>query len=258
MRFHPVASVILGVIAAIIFFGPLWNFSIFLFGETSWALWGLIFAALIIGGFIATYFTKEKRIRYGSYVGIILAAMMILWLGFEGIIMAIFQFMFYCVFFSVIAGIGGFIVKITDKSDKYSFKKRILNGFQPITSIITGIIVTLIFTALIITISPSSASFVIGGLINIAPEVISFVIGGFVTAFLVKKIQYGIYEGIYAEISLTLFLYLGSLAAGYSNAWNYYSLFATGVVYILFAGVGGCLGIIAVKHLKQTIAKAAA
>ena len=118
MKFHPIISIILGITAAVSIFG----ISMLIFGETSWIPGAVFIFAFILGGFIATYFTKIKRTRYGIYVGIIFAAMLfILGMGSyteSDISWAIFM----PVLFSVLTGIGGFLGKIIDKNRGPNFK----------------------------------------------------------------------------------------------------------------------------------------
>ena len=67
MRFHPVVSIFFGLvaifIAVIILEGTLGSFSNSSPKETIFLIVSNLI--LIAGGFIATYFAKERKIRYG-------------------------------------------------------------------------------------------------------------------------------------------------------------------------------------------------
>lgn len=73
MRLNPIISIILGLIVSYIIFAFIFNLT--LLGALD-SVFHQIFVieevgSLVIGGFIATYFAKGKKIRYGIYVGII-------------------------------------------------------------------------------------------------------------------------------------------------------------------------------------------
>lgn len=113
MRLHPAISITLGVITSIIILGYLIpNLPL---DATSWNMDIIISSAIIFGGFIATYLTAEKRIIYSFGVGIILSSIaLILSLGLKGYNDTVFLFVFY----SLIAGIGGFFGKTIEKIDR--------------------------------------------------------------------------------------------------------------------------------------------
>ncbi|MCE7697769.1 MAG: YrzE family protein, partial [Methanobacterium paludis] len=105
----------MGIVVILTIFG----ISMLIFGENSWvpAVAGVV--ALILGGFIATYFTKNKKISYGTYVGVILAVMLlILGLGTFTVNMSIGIF----VFLLVITSVGGFFGKILAENNRQTFK----------------------------------------------------------------------------------------------------------------------------------------
>ena len=69
MRLHPFISIILGYVLFLIFYavgGSLQH------GVYTWIGDILIFASFLVGGFTATYFAREKKIRYGLYEGILI------------------------------------------------------------------------------------------------------------------------------------------------------------------------------------------
>ena len=80
MRFHPIVSIFLGVIACYILrligingFGVTrWVGAVLVLPEYSWFGTYLIIVSFILGGFIATYFAKERNMKYGLFEGIII------------------------------------------------------------------------------------------------------------------------------------------------------------------------------------------
>jgi hypothetical protein len=71
--FHPIISIILGFILSFIIY--VFIYDLILLGVSDSVLEQITIVievgSLVIGGFTATYFAKEKKIRYGIYVGII-------------------------------------------------------------------------------------------------------------------------------------------------------------------------------------------
>lgn len=254
MRFHPVISIFLGIIAIFVLAGI--SGSKF-FTSTS-VLWDIFFTLIVLifiaGGFIATYFTKDMRIRYGFYVGIILSVLAVTigvigrnLIGYKGTALAVSMFLGI----SLITGIGGFIGKMTDKSNRQSFKTKLFNnGFSPISAIIAGIIIAYVCAGLLDFVTGIKSSFTTYGVIDFVVGAISIAIGAIVTTFLAKeqKIQYGIYSGIIVII-------ISILTHGLNIHESYYIRVGAAAGYLLSAGVGGYLGIIVAKHLKQNTTK---
>jgi hypothetical protein len=251
MKFHPVISIILGII---VLFVALISMVVILGPVIARNTLGIIiFSLILIGaGFIATYFTKEKKIRYSLYEGIIIAALAaaLAVIRHNDIITVISEFIVY----PLTMGIGGFLGKITDKNYRKRFekgsKKGFNKGFNPILTIIAGIFIALVFSAFLELItgiykynfnvkSFDLHFFVVGA--------ISFVIGGFIATFFAKekKIQYGIYLGI--------ILIMFSLVIHGTNNESYYIIIGKIAVYLLSAGFGGYIGVIVNKHLKNTV-----
>ena len=114
LRLHPAISITLGIITPILIFGylilklPL--------DATSENMDIIIPFTIIFGGFIATYLTAEKRIIYSFGVGITISIIvLILGLGtYKGYNDMEFLFIFY----SLIAGIGGFFGKNIEEIDR--------------------------------------------------------------------------------------------------------------------------------------------
>jgi hypothetical protein len=145
MRFHPVISIFLGAVAIIVLFLILVgiqgvpNFNNEVFFDIFFIT---IIFILLVGGFIATYFAMDMKIRYGIYLGLILASLETIGqsslVGYKGIAIAILIF----VLFSLVTGIGGFIAKMTEKNNRQLFKsKHLSDGFSPIIAVVVGFVV---------------------------------------------------------------------------------------------------------------------
>lgn len=79
LRFHPVISIILGLIVFFILRGiavflgaSSWVGAVLVIPGYSWFGTILIVISSIFGGFIATYFAKDKNMKYGILEGIII------------------------------------------------------------------------------------------------------------------------------------------------------------------------------------------
>ena len=113
MKFHPAISIALGVITTFVFsaiVGLLFFYGVPNFGiVSSWFIPFVIFGFLL-GGFIATNFAKEMKIRYSIYEGIIMGVLVFI----PGLISQMYDIwfsLFALVFFSLISGVGGYIAK---------------------------------------------------------------------------------------------------------------------------------------------------
>jgi putative membrane protein (TIGR04086 family) len=249
MKFHPVISIILGIVVFFVtFFSAIAVLEYFLGRNALVAAFIIIPLILIGAGFIATYFTKEKKIRYSLYAGIIIAAVAatLAIMDNNNIIAVISEFIVY----PLTMGIGGFLGKITDQNYRKRFSKKSFNkGFNPILTIITGIFIALLFSAFLelitgiykynFTVTSFDLRFFVVG-------VISFVIGGFIATFFAKekKIQYGVCVGI--------IVILLSIVIHGTNNESYYIIIGKFVGYLLSATIGGYIGIIINKHLQNT------
>lgn len=185
MRFHPVVSIFLGFIVFFILAIISPNF-------ISKPPISLIIC--LIGGFVATYLSKKRKIRYGIYLGIIIALTYIS----IGILIAhatneIIDYsftLFYGVLFIIF---GGFLGKITEKNNRLAFKQQMnKTRFNPLFSICLGILVFLVlFYMPIFVFSGSPLATDILGYASILMG--SFVATHFSTN---RKIEYGIFIGI--------------------------------------------------------------
>lgn len=230
MRFHPVISIILGfLVFLVLFYMPL-----FAFGGHSWFGDVLSFSSFIIGGFTASYFSINRKIEYGLFIGI---PSIVFFLIFSTTHLT-YNEIYITINILLLTLVGGFIGKIIDKN-------LWNNGINPIFAIIFGIIVGYVCNIFLQNFYHSFVSDVLFGMISI-------VIGAAITTFLAeeKKIQYGIY---FALILMTfwilpvLYLEINSLA-------NKLLIdLVASICYILSAIAGSYLGIKAAKYLNKQL-----
>ena len=118
VRFHPVISIILGFIV----YEVIYLTSIQGFGLYSGIGTVQFYVALMLGGFIATYFSKEKKVQYGIYEGIlIMIAIVAATLGFGETLNIQLSIIFFTVFASTFFG-GAIAKRITRNSQKQQEK----------------------------------------------------------------------------------------------------------------------------------------
>lgn len=118
MRLHPVFSIILGVISSAIIFEIL----TLIFSYNSWLL--IASFAVFIGGFLANYFTKIRRIIYGTIMGFITAAIVVI-LGIDTYIPSNISWalvIFYV--FPAISSASSFFAEMTDKMGRQRFRMQ--------------------------------------------------------------------------------------------------------------------------------------
>lgn len=248
MRFHPIISIILGVIVSfILYFIAVLGFGAFAWvgaaistrPGSSWSGVFLLIVSYILGGFIATYFTKEKKIKYGLYEGLILILIYFLWTApiwyLEYNNVNTFPTIFANLMILLLAITGGMFGKITDKNYK---------GFSPILSIIAGLAIGYSCMGVLVLITGHYPGSYTLDIIGITVGVISFLIAGFITLFLSKEKR--IINGLYTGVIINLF---GLLQA---------SLYTTVIIhvgaislYIFSAVIGGYLAIVVAKYQKQ-------
>ena len=226
MRFHPVVSIILGFVVLIIL-----DLIVFLWlNIDSIAGFIIYFLSFIIGGFLAMYFAREKKIRYILYSLIpVIIVLFFLNQFFSGLVAVIFM------------SIGGLLGKITYKDIRdIRFNTR---------AIIIGIVATYIIYFLVglisfLVIHPTGQNdvflltFVLIG---------SSVIGGFIATFIPneKNITNGILVGIGLLIIALTITFVGDIVLsiiGQPNIlirFNFISHFGS----ILTATIGGYLAI---------------
>jgi hypothetical protein len=145
MRCHPAISIVLGVIVSFV----LYSLAVLGFGIYSWveaflilpksSLFGilLLIVSFIIGGFIANYFVKEKKLRYGLYEGIFIILILIVF-PVPGspldifTIMSVYSIIFSFIMVLLLACLGSMFVLMMDKN---------YNGFISFISIIGGSVI---------------------------------------------------------------------------------------------------------------------
>ena len=103
----------------------------------------------------------------------------------------------------------------------------------------------LIFGINSVSITYGATDFIIG--------IISIFIGGFTTTFLVKKkkVLYGFFVGIIVIVLGLLKLYAEVIHGSIIPESFYYIRIGSFAAYLLFAGIGGFIGIILSKRLKE-------
>lgn len=234
MRFNPVFSICLGVIASFIL--HLITQSLFFYG---WFQGVIAIFSYMFGGFIAVFYAREKKIQYALYEGIFIMLIITLQaLGASSDVSIIFV-VYYSLFVILLAILGGMIVLIRDKD---------YNGFSPALAITGGSIIGYSCMFLLNSIigynvgsnySLKVIVFVFG--------VISLVIGGYSSTFLAeeKKLRYGIFTGII----ITILGLLGLQTSLYKPPTIH------GIAILLYsisAIIGSYLAIIATKHQQKT------
>lgn len=225
IRFNPVLSILIGFIASLVIFGIYLGFHL-----NSGFRFFLFFISFIVGGFLATFLSKERKIRYGILVG------MLMILPAATLPKTSVHFIETIIMTIILTGLGSFIAKITDKN---LWK----DGFSPILAILFGFVAAVAFNIFWIFLV-NQLNFMISELIGIS----SFLIGAFLTTFLVKekKIQFSFYEGFILLITFIIFwAYVDVITV--KNYFNYINL---SIIYIFCTFVGGYLGIMVAKRFK--------
>jgi hypothetical protein len=192
MRFHPIVSIISGVILSFV----LYLIAISVFGVIGWigafqaiqgASWFgtlLLIVSYILGGFIATYFTEEKKIQYALYEGIFILLIFIVLtvpnssLDATTLLLSLFS---YGILLILLAVMGGMFGQMIDEK---------FNGFSPILTVIAGSIMgysCVVLLTLFTGHAPDSYSL---GVVNILVVCDFFCNWGFLSVFLAKERRY--------------------------------------------------------------------
>lgn len=251
MRFHPTISIFLGGIVsfvlyfiAVTVFGVIgWTSAFQAIQGVSWFGTFLLIVSYILGGFIATYFAKEKKLKYALYDGIIILLIFSVLtvpnssLDATTLILSLFSYGILLLLLAVTGGMFGQMI-----NEKF-------NGFSPIIAIIGGSIIGYSCVVLLTLFTGHSLDSYSLGVINIVVGVISFIIGGFLSTFLAKgkKIQNGIYTGL---TILAIILIIG-LIQMLANHWQVYIHMIGYVVYVISAVIGAYIGIKTAKNQKR-------
>ena len=143
---------------------------------------------------------------------------------------------------------------MTEKTNRQLFKcKHLNNGFSPILAVVVGLVVAYLIAILLELIIGTYQTHITSfGIVDFIIGATTVLIGAFVTTFLnkEKKIQYGIYLGIFMiTLSLLNKLYLSSIH--YTHFHENYLIFIGVIVgYLFFAIFGSYLGMIVDKSIK--------
>jgi hypothetical protein len=251
--FHPVISIILGVIVSFVLylivlsvFGVMgWVGGFQAIQGASWVGTFLLIISYIIGGFIATYFAKKKKIQYALYEGtvilLIFSTLTVPSLSLDTTNLQLLLIFSYGVLLLLLAVTGGMFGQMI-KNEKF-------DGFSPVLSVMAGSIIGYSFIVLLTLLTghdPDSYSL---GVFEIAVGVASFLIGGLISIFLAKekKIQIGIYTGFGI---LTIMILIG-LVQMLIYHWLFFIHLIGFAVYVISAVIGAYIGIKIVKYQKR-------
>jgi len=185
----------------------------------------------VLGGILATGLSKEYKIRYGLYYGLITAI----------IIGGFFKIPLIAPLIIILGTFGGFIAAMISQKYRLSFFNRYEFNFTPLITIIVGVVITslcyiLLISLAVVSYGIASANvygtlFLFGG--------ISLILGSFVSTFLTKdkKIQYGIYSGII----FIIFKFLVEMTNINVVQGHYYIIITSTIGYLFFAITGSYL-----------------
>ena len=253
MRVHPVLSIVLGVIISFILY------LIAGLGFGAFAAGGFIeFFSYVLGGFIAVFYAREKKIQYALYEGIFIMLIIVLPFLNSSNVPAIFMYSVSIILLAVIGGITGMMI---DKNYRRSFKTKYLDKGFNLIAIITGIIITFViwlfvFITTYSIIHPTNPSTFNLVSIGIAELIGILVTGGFIATFMVKEEQLlnGICIGL-GMIIISIILNVYAIIKGHPNLYlsSPIIIITATLGYILAPALGGYLAIILAKHQKQNI-----
>jgi len=235
MRLNQVRSILLGFVVFLLMF------FIYLFLEKENTTI-FLFLSFFLGGFITMYFAREKKLQYLFYEGILILIFSIIMYPTIMPRLSVLGFIYLFLFILIFTGIGGFIGKKLAEKNIWSF--------NPVISVILGLIVSYIILFFIGNLTLLVASDSVFQQIGIVESTASLVVGGFIATFFAKekKIQYGIYVGI---IWMVLIGFVPSLIFGLPT--SILNLVITVLMYIGFIiapTAGSYLAIIVAEHQK--------
>lgn len=204
MRVHPVISIILGVIAS--FSLHLLTQSLYQFGLVDLFIGILTY---VIGGFIAVFFARERKIQYALYEGIVITLIIALMALAASADVTIT--IFYGVSIMVLALIGGIIGLMIDKNYRKSFKTKYLDKRFNLVSIIAGIIITFVIYLIIalITYHIILSTYTNAGLIYKTEMIAILIIGGFLATYIGKEKQ--LVNGIFVGFGIIFISIMGNV-----------------------------------------------
>jgi len=210
-----------------------------------------LFLSFFLGGFIAMYFVRERKIQYLFYeeILIFIFSLIISTITSSPLITRLNIYGFILLFLSILifTGLGGLIGK--KLADKKSDKK--VWRFHPVISIIIGFVTSYIIFAIIFYFTLSGAlDSVFPQMLTVA-NVCSLVIGGFIATYFAKekKIRYGIYLGTIWVVSIgglipNLFFAIPTSPSAIVNTILRY------IIFIMAPMIGSYLAILITKHQK--------
>lgn len=229
MKFHPVISIVLGVTASFV----LYLIALSLIGY-GWVNGFLTIFSYIIGGFIAVFYARKKKIQYALYEGIILILILEFLTNFI-VSSDVFVYFVYSISIFLLAMIGGMIGLMIDKN--YS-------GFNPYISVLAGSFIgtACIGITSILGYNPDSLHL---GMINIIGGIVSFMIGGFLSTILAK--EKNVLDGFFTGVILLIIIAIPMQLLFYMPIIIHILGF---IIYFVSAVIGGYLAIITAKHQK--------
>lgn len=234
MRFHPAISIFLGFLVFLLIF-PIDIYLVMNKLAPILIVLILLILSFIFSGFIATYFARERNIKYSLYE-LIFVFIVLLFLNqlFSGLLAILF------------IPLGGVLGKKIDGNKNlwdYSYNSVVLT--------IIGVISTFIIYigAVIVSLSifhPTISTNFDMTLLATAGLIVISIIGGFISTFIAeeKKIKYGIYVGI-VLIIITFLINFFEFVKGHPNPYFLNPLITLSFVpvYLLAPTIGSYLAI---------------
>lgn len=233
MRIHPAISIILGLIVFVIVFQLSRDLDRIV----------LMVLAFFLAGFIAVYYSNDRKLQYLLLEGLLLLLILTVWSGFN-----IFNFLYSILLILILTVPGGILGKLVDEKDGMRSW-----SFHPLISMIFGFIATILIFVFLYNLNPFGVSDFILQQMQRLELIFSLLIGGFIVNYFVreKKIEYGIYLGLIMIIFDLLILYVfhgrGFLEVGF----NPISIVLAIIVYILTPTIGSYLSIKNTKKPKK-------
>ncbi|MDD3753226.1 MAG: TIGR04086 family membrane protein [Methanobacterium sp.] len=236
MRLNPVRSIFLGLLVF---------FVVFLIAE-SLHRFILLFLSFFLGGFIVMYFTREKKLQYLFYEGILV-------LIFSTIMYTIMYrlsvngFIYSTLFVLIFTLLGGIIGKFADQA----VEKKSLN-FHPVISIALGVIISFIIFDFVFSLIPIGVSDSIFQQISTIESMGSLVIGGCIATYFAKEKK--IKNGIYVGMTWILIYFIPSIIFfGLSSLSNPINTVLMYIGFIIASTIGSYLAILIDKRQKLNI-----
>ena len=183
-----------------------------------------------LGGVLATGLSKEYKIRYGLYYGLITAS----------IYSFFFKLPLNALLIIILGTLGGFIIAMTNEKYRLSFFNKYEFHFNPLVAVIMGVVITFLcfifLTALAIIFGYNASANVFETILYGA---ISLIMGSFASTFVSKdkKIQYGIYSGII----FIIYRIIWDVVHINNVQMNYYLIISITIGYLFLVSLGSYL-----------------